>query len=110
MNKVWPLINARAMAEAEVIAAESMMGEFDDIVPPWDEAPRGHAGGLIGRQWLGEIRRYTDEALRPEDMGMLAALLPEFVLSIYEWKRWIRRVGDRIVITQWGRNFLASYE
>ena len=110
MNKIWPSIKARAMAEAEVMAAVSIMGEWDQIIPPKDDFPRGNDVGPIGRPWLHEIRRYTDVAVRPEDMGMLTVLIPEFVLSIYEWKRWIKRVGDRIVITQWGRNFLASYE
>ncbi len=62
------------------------------------------------RQWLREIRKYTDEAVSFETMGMFAANVPEFVLSIYEAKRFIKRVGDRVLITQWGRNFFEAYE
>ena len=61
------------------------------------------------RQWLREIREYMDTAVSFETMGMFAANLLEFILSIYEAKRLVKRIGERVIITQWGRNTFEAH-
>ncbi len=67
----------------------------------------------LKNEGLGKEELYKvvakDTAVSFETMGMFTASLPEFILSIYEAKRFIKRIGERVIITQWGRNTFEAY-
>lgn len=62
------------------------------------------------RQWLRDIREHTDMAVSYETMGMFASAIPEFILSIYEHLRFVRRIGERVIITVRGRDHFERYD